>query len=216
MSKVVVTKSKLDAINSAISAKTGMSSQRTLDGMATAIGSISGESGALAQYRALTSGTATALEDPTITELVDYAFYRRTNLKKISLPNLTFMGREAFRYCSSLTGFIDCPAPYGQGNGSYFRGALTKTCVLNINCMPVYTLNSCGASHLWLTGYIASCNNFFATDCANLISIQFENVDMIKGDMLEGAVLSHMIIRQTRDVTLSFAFQSPTSSTLTV
>ena len=54
----------------------------------------------LAQY---VTDTLVSYSNSNVTSLPDYVFYSRSNLKEINLPNCTYIGASAFRYCYSLT-----------------------------------------------------------------------------------------------------------------
>lgn len=112
MEKVIVTKSKLDAINTAISEKSGIEENRTLDQMVTDISEISSgsiDTGANGLYKSLMSGTnLEEIEDNELTSLKAYAQYNNTNLKKIKMTEVLNLGINSFLSCSNLQ-IIDLP-----------------------------------------------------------------------------------------------------------
>ena len=137
--KVMVNRSKLDALVNAYNTLTGETSKLTLDQLAIAISeietgggdpsedlqtvlenpetgfSITNNANRIVAYSFYNRKLITA-SFPKTTSIGGYAFYSCTNLKSISAPNATEINSGAFYSCSALTevDFGQCEIVYGN------------------------------------------------------------------------------------------------------
>ncbi len=112
---------KMTAIADAIRGKTGKTDALTLEQMATEITGIeTGGGGDTTIEDGLIQNTLTSYYNDRITFVSAYAFYQKTALTDLSLPNLISAGRDAFNNCS-LTGVVNLPKFTGA-SGNAFLG----------------------------------------------------------------------------------------------
>lgn len=122
------------------------------------------------------------------------AFYQCSNLTSINLSNVSIIGNEAFRNCTSLSQDISIPNLTSLGN-SAFRNCTSIQRVTNLGTVITelkYDLFRCCTSLQSITvpQQIVSIGNSAFTDCSNLTSFDFSNILSIGGGTFNNTGLS--------------------------
>lgn len=106
MGKIFIEEDSLGAIGNAIRNKTGQEGLLNIPtGMVNAINSIEVANGTFDFSVINISNSSTA-------SILDYAFLNRTDMKVVYLPNVSFIGSNAFSGCNNLT---DIYVPWSEG-----------------------------------------------------------------------------------------------------
>ena len=180
MAKVIVTKSKLDALNSAISAKSGAAAQRTLDGMTAALAAIPPDTGAGGAFKAALEGNVTSIVSDSLTALRAFSQCENTALGKVSLPNALSVGSSAFKGCTKLTGVIDLSsATLSSNSDNMFFGALRRTCKVLMRSIGPYAFYSAGCNHLWLPQLSSLGRQYAFLNSSALRTLQFDSLTSV-------------------------------------
>lgn len=93
---------KMTAIADAIRSKTGGVEALTLDQMAAEITGISAGGTGSNEFKEFIEGSLTEINSAEITKVGANAVYKQTALTKLTLPNCTYLGQDAFNGCSNL------------------------------------------------------------------------------------------------------------------
>ena len=102
MAKKLYEESNIRAIAEAIRAKNGKTETYTTAQMAGAIADITAGGGGGTTIDDLMNGTAAAVNLPTATKILQYAFYKKTAIESVTMPNVTAIETYAFYQCSNL------------------------------------------------------------------------------------------------------------------
>lgn len=137
MSKVLVTRSKLDALVNAYNTLTGESDTLTLDQLATAISEIETGGGDPGEELKMVLENNTTYDlSSDATQIREYSF-QSSKIRNASFPNAVKIGSTAFRDCVSL---LTATFPSVTEIGSYeFRGCINATSIYAPNATIIGT-----------------------------------------------------------------------------
>lgn len=166
-------------------------------------------------YKAVMSNEATQFISDEITSLDgEYALAYRTNLVKVSLPNLETMGESCFRYCSNLTGIVNMPKATLE-DMSFLHGG-RRTIVLYVKelksgALQGATINTATYNHLWMPNEVKWYNGATGRDMfsRNAVStVQIDNIPSISGKIFGGDKITALILRNPNGTTLAAALSN--------
>lgn len=146
-------------------------------------GSGGGSASEVQSFLDLIMNDATDFEDTRITKLSKYAFAYRTNIKTISLPNLTSSAERAFSNCNSMTSLS----------------------IPNMrNATQTYAFAYCGAMTSCDVKQASSISTYAFYGCSALVKIEFDRITSIAGNAFASCTkLATLILRSPTMVSLS-------------
>lgn len=227
MSKVLVTKSKLDALVDAYNTLTSSSGKQTLDALATAISEIQtgggdpGEdlklilenpktgfsitnnateiSGHSFEYKYLKTGSF-----PNATKVGENAFSNCTLLTSISLPKAESISTQALGYCKSLTE-ITLESCKTATAGSFRNDVALKTVNLPVctKLMGAYSFASCEMLENVNIPMITSLGTYCFSGCSALKTLDFQAESVrIMGYCFNNAGLTTLVFSGSTSVAI--------------
>lgn len=136
----------------------------------------------ITKYVDIIQNTAVNFEDSNITEVGQYAFAYKTNLKTLSLPNLATSNTRVFSNCNSLTSLsIPKMSGYTYQYMAAYCAALTSADVKQASYVSSYSFYGCAA----------------------LTKLEFNRVTTIATNAFNGCTkLATLILRSTSVVSL--------------
>ena len=162
------------------------------------------DTGADGLYKSMIEGNVTEIIDDTLMSIREDAQTNNTSLVKVSLPNVTSVGQNAFRGCSSITGVVDLRNASIRANAFY--GALRRTVVLKI------ASNSQGIDyskvvHLWIPDGYSRGANYEYYNMSNTKSIQYDDMKSSFSFVMCGGLtaLKAFVVRKNTLISLAGA-----------
>ena len=147
MAKYLVNDTSLTAVADAIRTKGGTTGELEFpSGFVSAVEGIQAGGGGSDVFASVLEGTITEINDNTLTNLRNHAFYQCKQLKKATFAKVTRAGQSSFHECSELTE-INLPAFNGPlANGTFQQCSKLETVnILKVTTMSSNAFNSCSA-----------------------------------------------------------------------
>lgn len=134
MAKKLYEESNIQAIADAIRGKNGTTTTYKPSEMATAIAAIEG--GSVDTLDARLNGTLTSYSNDTLTEVLQYGFYKCEQLAYVNLPAVTTVGSNGFSNCSGLVS-VSLPSLTYIGDYGFYRCTSLESIVIPSTCKQV-------------------------------------------------------------------------------
>lgn len=160
------------------------------------------DTGANGLYKSALESAVTELVDEGLTALRAYAQYANPSLVKVSLPNLTSVGTNAFSSCSNLTGIVDLGS--AVCGAVIFKSALRRTSVIKLGTGN-QTLASLTAVHVWFPNGYTRVANYEYNQAKWLKTVQYDDMKNSFSLVMCGGVaaLEAFVIRKSTLISLT-------------
>ena len=186
MANVLIEENTMSAIGNAIREKTGKTDLILPKDMPTEIESIEsgGSSSGQELLDAMIDGSITEIES-NAESVKNYAFYYSNNLKSVSFPIATSIGKNAFNSCDTLT-TVDFPLVTSIGEYAFNScDALTTVDFPLVTSIGASAFRSCEQLETINSPLVTSIENYAFNGCEVLKAVDFPLLTSIKSSAFD-------------------------------